>query len=195
MKRLLPAWSACAGARDHGPLVRHLRSALPRPMVFVAGVFDLLHAGHVACLAWARGHGASLVVGVHGDLSARRLRKGSGPPLQEAAERARVVQALSAVSSVLVFDEDKPLSLLCALRPDVLVRGGCAGGSRKADLPDTAEAALLAEWGGVAREFPRVDGVSTAALLDRMAGRVLLPGSGRGLQRGFQAPALPAQQH
>ena len=71
-------------------------AALPRPLVFTNGVFDLLHAGHVACLQRARSLGSSLVVGIHTDASARRLGKGPMPPCHGAADRARVVAALAA---------------------------------------------------------------------------------------------------
>ena len=37
-------------------------AALPRPLVFTNGCFDILHRGHVSYLAQARALGASLVV-------------------------------------------------------------------------------------------------------------------------------------
>lgn len=150
------AWTA------HAPLAAALRAALPAPIVFTNGVFDLLHAGHVACLEAARALGASLVVAVNGDASARRLGKGAGRPLNGAAERARVVGALRAVSAVVTFEEDKPLALICALQPEVYVKGG----DYRAE--DLAEAALMAEWGGRTVIVPRLPGLSTSALVDRL---------------------------
>jgi D-glycero-beta-D-manno-heptose 1-phosphate adenylyltransferase len=149
------AWTAYAG------VAAELRATLPAPLVFTNGVFDLLHAGHVACLEAARGLGASLVVAVNGDASARRLGKGAGRPLNGAADRMRVVGALRAVSAVLTFDEDKPLALICALQPEVYVKGG----DYRAE--DLAEAALMAEWGGRTVIVPRVAGLSTSALVAR----------------------------
>src|SRR5262245_37508522 len=97
---------------------------LPRPIAFPHGVFDLLHVGHADRLAAARSEGRSLVVGVNGDESARRLAKGPGRPLNTALDRASVVAALEAVSLVVIFEEPSPLTLLEELRPDVYVKGG-----------------------------------------------------------------------
>jgi len=46
---------------------------LPKPVIFTNGVFDVLHAGHVSYLAQARALGASLVVALNTDRSAKRL--------------------------------------------------------------------------------------------------------------------------
>lgn len=143
-------------------LATRLRATLPRPIVFTNGVFDLLHAGHVACLEAARALGGSLVVGINGDASARRLKKGPGRPVVPAEDRARVVGALAVVSAVVIFDEDKPLALLCALEPEVYVKGG----DYRAD--QLCEAALMAEWGGRTVIVPRLDGRSTSALVQRL---------------------------
>lgn len=142
---------------------RGLRARLPSPLVFTNGVFDLLHPGHVACLERARALGAALVVGVNGDASARRLRKGPGRPVVPAADRARVVGALRAVDAVVVFEEDKPLALLCALRPQVYVKGG----DYRAD--QLCEAALMQEWGGRTVIVPRVEGYASSAIVRRIA--------------------------
>ncbi len=150
--------------------VARLRETLPRPLVFTHGVFDLLHAGHVACLEAARRQGASLVVGLRGDGSARRRYKGDGRPLNLAADRARVLAALSAVSAVVLFEEDKPLALICALRPDVLVTG-----SHPHEVVQWPEAALIAEWGGQAFLVQRVPDHSTSGLIARARTRLLLP--------------------
>ena len=56
-------------------------AALPRPIVFTNGVFDILHRGHVTYLAQARALGASLLVAVNSDASARKLEKGADRPV------------------------------------------------------------------------------------------------------------------
>ena len=71
----------------------------------------------------ARAHGEALVVGVNSDESVRRL-KGPARPVRDAAERCYVLAALEMVDAVVVFDQDTPLELIRALRPDVLVKGG-----------------------------------------------------------------------
>ena len=70
-------------------------AALPRPMVFTNGVFDILHRGHVACLVAARALGASLVVGLNSDASARGLGKGPDRPMNRELDRAVVLGALA----------------------------------------------------------------------------------------------------
>ena len=98
--------------------------ALPRPLVFTNGVFDILHRGHVTYLARARALGAALLVALNGDASARRLGKPGGRPLNALADRLAVVAALEPVAAVTWFDEDTPEALIDACRPDVLVKGG-----------------------------------------------------------------------
>jgi rfaE bifunctional protein nucleotidyltransferase chain/domain len=99
-------------------------AALPRPLVFTNGVFDILHRGHVTYLAQARALGASLVVALNSDASVRRLGKGEERPLNALADRAAVIAALEPVSLVTSFEEDTPLELIRLVRPDVLVKGG-----------------------------------------------------------------------
>jgi D-beta-D-heptose 7-phosphate kinase/D-beta-D-heptose 1-phosphate adenosyltransferase len=92
--------------------------------VFTNGVFDLLHPGHIDLLRAARAEGGALIVGLNTDASVRRLGKGPGRPVRPEADRAYVLAALAAVDAVVLFDEDTPLELIRALRPDVLVKGG-----------------------------------------------------------------------
>jgi rfaE bifunctional protein nucleotidyltransferase chain/domain len=139
-------------------------AALARPLVFTNGVFDILHRGHVTYLAEARALGASLVVGLNSDASARGLGKGPGRPLNGEADRACVLAALESVSLVTLFDEPTPLALLALVRPDVYVKGG------DYDVERLAETALVRAWGGNARALPFVDGYSTSALVARIRG-------------------------
>jgi len=97
---------------------------LPRPLVFTNGCFDLLHRGHIDYLEQARQLGASLVVGINGDASVRRLDKGKDRPINLLADRAAVLAALECVDLVVEFDADTPLELIRAVGPDVLVKGG-----------------------------------------------------------------------
>ena len=110
-----------AGSRQEG--VERSR-ALPRPLVFTNGCFDLLHRGHVTYLEEARAQGGSLVVGVNSDASVRRLNKGPERPINPLEDRMAVLAALESVSLVVAFEEDTPRELILALRPDVLVKGG-----------------------------------------------------------------------
>lgn len=137
---------------------------LPRPLVFTNGVFDVLHRGHATYLAQARARGASLVVALNTDASARRLGKGPDRPLNREADRAAVIAALESVSLVTFFDEDTPLELIRALKPDLLVKGG------DYDMSRLAETAVVESWGGRALAIPFVDGYSTTALVNQIRG-------------------------
>ena len=99
-------------------------AALPRPLVFTNGVFDILHRGHVAYLEDARNLGAALVVAVNTDDSVRRLGKGDGRPHNPLADRMAVLAALASVDLVVPFAADTPRDLIVAARPDILVKGG-----------------------------------------------------------------------
>jgi rfaE bifunctional protein nucleotidyltransferase chain/domain len=96
----------------------------PRPLVFTNGVFDILHRGHATYLSQARALGAALVVALNSDASARRLGKGEDRPVNPLADRVAVIAALEAADYVTWFEEDTPLRLIEALRPDILVKGG-----------------------------------------------------------------------
>ena len=135
---------------------------LARPLVMTNGVFDVLHRGHVSYLARARDLGASLLVAVNTDASARRLGKGPERPLNRQADRAFMLAALQSVDMVTFFDEDTPVALISQLRPDILVKGGDYDMSK---LPETA---LVQSWGGKALALPFVDGYSTTALVEKI---------------------------
>ena len=139
-------------------------AALPRPLVFTNGVFDILHRGHVSYLAAARALGASLVVGLNSDASARGLGKGPGRPLNGEADRACVLAALESVSLVTLFDEPTPLQLMALVQPDCYVKGG------DYDMETLEETRLVRSWGGRALAIAFVDGYSTSALVQRIRG-------------------------
>jgi rfaE bifunctional protein nucleotidyltransferase chain/domain len=138
---------------------------LPRPLVFTNGVFDILHRGHVTYLAQARALGASLVVAVNSDASVKRLDKGSDRPLNPLGDRLAVVAALEATSLATWFEEDTPLALILALKPEVLVKGG--------DWKPEAMvgAAEVAGWGGSVHSIPFAHQRSTTALIGKIRGR------------------------
>ncbi|MFC6281585.1 MULTISPECIES: D-glycero-beta-D-manno-heptose 1-phosphate adenylyltransferase [Polaromonas] len=137
-------------------------AALPGPVVFTNGVFDVLHRGHATYLANARALGGSLVVALNTDASARRLGKGPDRPLNNEQDRAVLMAALESVSLVTWFDEDTPTALISELRPDILVKGG------DYDMQKLPETKVVEAYGGKALAIPFVDGYSTTALVKKI---------------------------
>jgi len=93
-----------------------------KTIVFTNGVFDLLHPGHLRYLQQARELGDLLIVGVNSDRSVR-ANKGESRPITPELERVEILEALTCVDAVVVFDEDTPHAAISALRPDILVKG------------------------------------------------------------------------
>ena len=139
-------------------------AALAAPVVFTNGVFDILHRGHVSYLAQARALGASLVVGLNSDVSARLLGKGPDRPLNSEADRACVLAALESVDLVVLFDEWTPVNLLARVHPQIYVKGG------DYDIETLEETRRVRSWGGQAYALPFVDGYSTSDLVRRIRG-------------------------
>jgi len=132
-----------------------------RWVVFTNGCFDLLHPGHVRCLAEARALGDVLIVAVNSDRSVRAI-KGPERPLVPEQDRAEVLAALAAVDYVTIFDEPTPRELISRVLPNLLVKGadwapGEVVGRRE------VEAA-----GGRVVSIPLAPGYSTTKLVERI---------------------------
>jgi len=140
--------------------VRRLR-AKGRSVVFTNGVFDLFHLGHLRLLEAARALGDALVVGVNSDESASRL-KGRARPLAPQFARAAIVAGCRPVDLVAIFEDNTPVELLRAVRPDVLVKGGEYRPSQVVGRD------LVEGWGGRVAIVPHVEGVSTSGLVARI---------------------------
>lgn len=96
--------------------------AAGRKLVFTNGCFDILHAGHVTYLAFAREQGDALCVGLNSDASVQR-NKGPLRPVVDERNRATLLASLRAVDYVVVFDDEEPKNLIAQILPDVLVKG------------------------------------------------------------------------
>jgi len=94
-----------------------------KKVVFTNGCFDFLHFGHVSYLERSRQLGDALIVGINTDASVRRLNKGPDRPQNVEGNRARIIAAQSFVDGVVLFDEDTPLELIKAIKPDILCKG------------------------------------------------------------------------
>lgn len=132
-----------------------------RTVVFTNGCFDVLHAGHVEHLAWARAQGDALIVGLNEDASVRAL-KGERRPIVPFAQRARVLLALRSVDAVVGFAERTPEVLLDRIRPDVHVK------SDQYRIDELPERLVVLQHGGRIALAPHVVGISTTDTIARI---------------------------
>ena len=91
--------------------------------VFVNGVFDILHRGHIELLAYAKQQGDHLLVAIDSDESVKKL-KGPSRPINTAEDRKFMLDALLFTDSVLIFDDQDHLaSIIKMYEPDIMVKG------------------------------------------------------------------------
>ena len=158
----LPQWTQKAGSLSTDAMVGQIERWREGGLRigFTNGCFDILHPGHIRVLEEARSHCDRLIVGLNSDTSVRRL-KGPERPVNSEHARAQVLCSLAAVDGVVIFDQDTPLELISALKPDVLVKGGDY-------TRDTIVGADLIEArGGEIVIVPLVPGQSTTATIAR----------------------------
>ena len=132
-----------------------------RKVVFTNGCFDLLHPGHIECLRKAKEMGDLLIVGLNSDSSVRALKGGKRPIVSE-QDRASILSALKFVDYVVIFREETPESLIRALLPDVLVKGG------DYEIDEIVGRDAVRQAGGEVVTVARVEGWSTDDLIRRV---------------------------
>lgn len=130
-------------------------------IVFTNGCFDILHLGHIDYLEKARRFGDKLILGLNTDASVSCIKGPLRPVVNEYA-RARLMAALAFVDAVTLFDEDTPLELIQALKPDILVKGDDYA------VADIVGADFVIENGGRVQTIPLVAGYSTTALIKKI---------------------------
>jgi rfaE bifunctional protein nucleotidyltransferase chain/domain len=143
---------------------RERRRSSGARVVFTNGCFDIIHAGHVRYLAWAREQGDALIVGLNSDDSVRRI-KGPERPFMPFEDRARVLAALRSVDLVVGFDETTPEVLIDRIRPDVHVK------SEQYRIEDLPERVVVERHGGRIVLAPHVAGRSTTDLIAAIRAR------------------------
>ncbi|MBI1342663.1 MAG: D-glycero-beta-D-manno-heptose 1-phosphate adenylyltransferase [Terrimonas sp.] len=132
-----------------------------KTVAFTNGCFDILHAGHIYSLSQAAKEADYLIVAVNADRSVKKL-KGSGRPVNAEQSRALVLASLLITDAVIIFEEDTPLELIKAIRPDVLVKGG------DYTVNQIAGAKEVIESGGKLVLNPILEGFSTTAIIEKM---------------------------
>ena len=114
-------------------------------IVFVSGVFDILHQEHQAFLKKAAELGDLVVIGIESDLRVKQL-KGPDRPINPAAKRVAQLEALHLSAAIFVLPEQfsKPADhdhLISLIKPDFL-----AVSSHTAHLDK--KAAIVEKYGG-----------------------------------------------
>ena len=132
-----------------------------KKVAFTNGCFDLLHRGHVHVLRKARACADLLIVGINSDESVRQIKGPTRPVLPE-SDRCELLGAMEMVDYVILFNEPDPYSLISAIRPDVLVKGG------DWNTDKIIGADLVAETGGEVVVVPYIEGFSTTEIIERI---------------------------
>ncbi len=132
-----------------------------KKVVFTNGCFDILHAGHADYLKRAKSLGDILVVGINSDTSVKRI-KGEKRPILPQQMRAYLVNSLKPVDYVVVFEEDTPLELIKAIKPDVLVKGA------DWNLDKIVGADFVLSYGGRVESIAFSFDISTSKVIERI---------------------------
>ena len=132
-----------------------------KKIVFTNGCFDILHAGHADYLNKAKSLGDILVVGINSDASVRRI-KGEKRPILPQQMRAYLLDNLKPVDYVVIFEEDTPLELIKAIKPDILVKGA------DWDLERIVGADFVLSYGGRVERIPFSFDISTSKVIERV---------------------------
>jgi D-beta-D-heptose 7-phosphate kinase/D-beta-D-heptose 1-phosphate adenosyltransferase len=130
-----------------------------KKIVFTNGCFDILHRGHLQILTTSASFGDVLVVGINTDASVRKL-KGPLRPVNDEGFRSLMLASLKYVDAVVLFDEPTPLSIIEAIMPDVLVKGG------DYTVNQIVGAEEVMQNGGIVEIVPIVKGFSTTKLIE-----------------------------
>ena len=129
-----------------------------KKIVFTNGCFDILHAGHVKSIEFAKNKGDILVVGLNSDSSIKHI-KGPSRPINKQEDRAIVLAALGAVDAICIFSQDTPFELIKLVKPDVLVKGS--------DYKN--KEVVGSEFAGKVVLFPLLKGRSTTNLINKIS--------------------------
>ncbi len=143
-----------------GKLIEELKKQ-KKTIVFTNGCFDILHAGHIDYLEKAKALGDVLIVGVNSDNSVRRI-KGDKRPVVAQKYRIRLLEGISSIDHLMLFEEDTPLDLIKKIKPDILVKG--------ADWKDKGVVGedFVKTYGGHVKLIELLPGISTSIIIDNI---------------------------
>ena len=132
-----------------------------KTVVFTNGCFDLLHRGHIHTLRQAKSHGDLLIVALNSDRSVKAI-KGPNRPIMPELERVELIAAMEMVDYVVVYDEPDPYSLIAAIKPNVLAKGGDWSTDK------IIGADIVKQNGGRVAIIPYLQGFSTTEIIERI---------------------------
>ncbi len=132
-----------------------------KKIVFTHGCFDLMHRGHIEFLSKSSDLGDILIIGLHSDISAGKI-KGQGRPIQDHGTRSIVLAAIKFVNHVVLFDDVSPLGIIEDIKPDILVKGGeCVAN-------DNTGIDFVTSIGGKIVNFDLLSGYSTEGIIKKI---------------------------
>lgn len=146
--------------KDLQALLKKLRDE-KKTIVTTNGCFDILHVGHVRYLVKTKSFADVMIVALNSDKSVRSI-KGPDRPINNENDRAEILNALSCVDYVVLFDEDSPAGLLAEIKPDVHTKGA------DYTVETLPEAKIIMEAGGRIEFISFVEGKSTTSLIDKI---------------------------
>jgi len=127
-------------------------------IAFTNGCFDLLHKGHVDYLTKSASHGDKLIVGLNSDISIKKI-KGKHRPIQSEISRAAILSSIKGIDMVVLFDEETPLKVIKAIRPDIIIKGG------DYTVEEMIGREFVMEYGGKCEIIPFTKGYSTSDII------------------------------
>lgn len=132
-----------------------------KKIVFTNGCFDIVHPGHIAYLSDAANLGDILIIGLNTDQSVCKL-KGENRPINNEFSRTQLIASMFFVDAVVLFNEDTPLDLITAIKPDVLVKGG------DYNLDNIVGAKETLANGGEVKVLTFLPGYSSTAIIEKI---------------------------
>lgn len=105
-------------------ILKIVREGQKQGRTFVAtnGCFDILHVGHVRYLQKTKALADYSIVMLNSDKSVKMI-KGEDRPINNEQDRAEILNALSCVNYVVLFEERSPANLLETIKPDIYTKG------------------------------------------------------------------------
>ncbi len=149
--------------KDNIEIINRIK-AERKKIVFTNGCFDLLHVGHVRCLAQAKKLGDFLIIGLNSDSSVKEL-KGEDRPINSFEDRATLLSAIESVDSVIMFEEQTPENLIKDIVPDILVKGG------DYNIEDIVGYQTVMQNGGQVKTLSFYDGYSSTNYINKIKKR------------------------